>query len=358
MLAATFSILPAGMVRAASKLRIGVIGSGAWGLQYLSLAAQHPDVSVRALCEPDADRRRQALSLCALPPDVYTHWQQLIACPHIDAVLIATPWQWHGVMALAALKAGKHVLCGTVAATTPEGHDALLRASFESGRQYITLNETDFHPDQLAVGAMVKEGLFGDIHEVRTGVHCAQLPGDMYALQGASSVLSMLGVNAENPFTRLSLRREKMECLVNRKDRRGVDQLVLARQELPVMEVVTAKQQTLVLQMPHPRKSVVAIGFQLKGSEGRWLEGPRVLQRTAALPQHHWEPGRPYLEQYRNDGNVAETVFGHAVASLQAERGAAPTVYDAIALSRLQAVARRAARQGQDAVELQAWGIV
>lgn len=357
VLGAAFSILPAGFLRAASKLRIGIIGSGEWGLRYLALASQHPDVEVRALCEPDAVRRSQALSLCPFMPDVHAHWQQLVASKTVDAVLIATPWQWHGKMALAALQAGKHVLCGPVAATTPQGHEALLRASLERGRQYITLNETDFDPDHLAVCAMVRQGLFGTIDRVHTGVHCARLPGDVYALQGAASVLPLLDISTANPFTSFSLHREKREYLEKIKGRNGHEIVVVRHGEIPVMDVRTAAGQSLVLQMPQRSGSAVAIGFSLQGSEGRWLEAQRMLQRRGMQPDHQWEPGRPHLEQYRNEEDAASATFRHAVSLLQRGRHAAPAVYEAIALSRLQALGRQARKQGQTAVALQGWYI-
>ncbi|HEY0272680.1 MAG TPA: Gfo/Idh/MocA family oxidoreductase, partial [Chitinophaga sp.] len=217
VLGAAFSILPQGLLRASSRVRIGLIGGGAWGRTFLALAGQHAAVKVQALCEPDAVRRAQALQLCNFPgPQLYDHWQQLVESKAIDAVLIAAPWQWHGVMALAALRAGKHVLCGPVAATTLQGHDALVQASLQRGKQYITLNETDFEWEQLALQEMVKAGLFGDILQVHTGVHCARLTGDRYALQGAASAVAMLGVHAGNPFVQVSLRPERMEYTTER----------------------------------------------------------------------------------------------------------------------------------------------
>lgn len=258
-------------------------------------------------------------------------------------------------MALEALKAGKHVLCGPVAASTPQGHDALVQASLRSGKQYITLNEADFAPDHIAVCNMVREGVFGDVQRVHTGVHCAQLPGDVYALQGAGSVLSMLGINAENPFTAMRLRREKMEYLYKTKDRKDRDITLVRRGELPVAEVLTARGQSLVLQLPQRGNAGAAIGFRLEGSAGRWLESARALQRKDVLPNHQWEAGKSFLEQYGDEMAPAPAAALHqAIALLRQGRQAPPTVHAAVALSRLQSVARQARKQGLTAVSLQA----
>ncbi|MCF8373428.1 MAG: Gfo/Idh/MocA family oxidoreductase [Bacteroidales bacterium] len=44
-------------------------------------------------------------------PTRYSTYQELLAAPDIDAVIIATPDHWHGTITIAAAKAGKHVYC-------------------------------------------------------------------------------------------------------------------------------------------------------------------------------------------------------------------------------------------------------
>ncbi|PUZ24391.1 Predicted dehydrogenase [Chitinophaga costaii] len=358
VLGAAFSILSQGFLRASSSIRIGIIGCGQWGRDCLGHALRHPGVQVRALCEPDAVQRALALSSCSFSsPSLCTHWQQLVQRKDIDAVLIATPWQWHGVMALAALRAGKHVLCGPVAATTPQGHDALALASLQHGRQYITLNETDFHEDQQALQQMVKTGLFGDILQIHTGVHCAQLPGHRYALQGASSAVSMLGVDTANPFVQLSLRKETMEYITQRVGRKGQPYLVHQHGRLPVLEATTASGQSLKLQAGHMGQSPVAIGFRLQGSKGQWLESGRVLQRTEMLACHQWEAGRPYLEAHKPISSLPASAlaFDHAIASLKTGGPTADALYQTLAMSRLQSFARKTLRSPDATLQLPAW---
>ena len=53
-------------------------------------------------------------------PTVYDNWQDLLEDPGIDAVCIGTWPYMHRTMTLAALAAGKHVLCAARMATTPQ----------------------------------------------------------------------------------------------------------------------------------------------------------------------------------------------------------------------------------------------
>src|SRR5439155_25539324 len=91
-------------------LRIGLVGAGA------NMRARHipglraiPDVEIVAVCN-----RRPASTVAAARefdiPRCYGHWEEVIADPDIDAVVIGTWPYLHCPITLAALEAGKHVL--------------------------------------------------------------------------------------------------------------------------------------------------------------------------------------------------------------------------------------------------------
>jgi predicted dehydrogenase len=90
-------------------LRLGVIGCGYWGPNLVRNFSSIPNATVVAVCDIDP---RRLLSIQAEYPSVTTTTDaaSLIARTDIDAVAIATPVSTHFNLALAALRAGKHVL--------------------------------------------------------------------------------------------------------------------------------------------------------------------------------------------------------------------------------------------------------
>ncbi len=105
-------------------IRIGMIGMGFMGRVHFEAYAKLPEAEVLAIADIDPRRARGDLSGVwgnlgdgiskHLPMDRIkgtTQWQDLLAWPDIDVIDICTPTPDHAELALAALAAGKHVLC-------------------------------------------------------------------------------------------------------------------------------------------------------------------------------------------------------------------------------------------------------
>src|SRR5262249_1517108 len=95
------------------KLPLGVAGlrfGGAWARIY----AAHPDVALAALCDLEEERAR-ALAAELGVPCVARSFEELLAAD-VEAVHLVTPAPLHADQAIAALRAGKHVLCAVPAA--------------------------------------------------------------------------------------------------------------------------------------------------------------------------------------------------------------------------------------------------
>ena len=90
-------------------IRVGVIGYGYWGPNLVRNFITAPGSAVTRVCDL---RKERLSSLGKLYPGLKTcsDSSDLINDPHIDAVVIATPVSTHFELAMAALKAGKHVL--------------------------------------------------------------------------------------------------------------------------------------------------------------------------------------------------------------------------------------------------------
>jgi predicted dehydrogenase len=89
-------------------INIGIIGYGYWGPNLVRNFAETPDASVRAVA--DVDPRKLELVQRRYPAaKVTTNFVDLLQDPAIHAIAIATPVSSHFELAMAALKAGKHV---------------------------------------------------------------------------------------------------------------------------------------------------------------------------------------------------------------------------------------------------------
>ena len=95
---------------------------------------------------------------------VYENWQELLEDPSIDAVCIGTWPYMHRTLTLAALEAGKHVLCEARMATTAQEAQEMLDASRERPDlvSQIVPSPLTFKIDRLLQGK-ISEGYIGDI---------------------------------------------------------------------------------------------------------------------------------------------------------------------------------------------------
>ena len=104
---------------------IGVIGYGYWGPNLVRNFAECKDASVRMVCDlrrerlSHVERRYPAVRTTTLPADLFND-------PAVDAVVIATPVEHHFDLALAALRAGKHVLVEKPIASTSDQASRLI----------------------------------------------------------------------------------------------------------------------------------------------------------------------------------------------------------------------------------------
>src|SRR5690242_11302871 len=93
----------------AQSRKVGVIGVG-FGAQVYIPAFRSEGWDVAAICSRNRDKAAQAAATTGIR-DVYTDPVELIGRDDLAAIAIATPPRAHCALAIAALRAGKHVLC-------------------------------------------------------------------------------------------------------------------------------------------------------------------------------------------------------------------------------------------------------
>src|SRR5947207_3310441 len=114
----------------ASPVSTAMIGIGNRGGFLLRAVLAQPNAKVLALCDIKPDRLDKAASAAARDnPATYSDWRKIIDRKDVDAVFIATPPYLHSEMAIAAIKAGKHVYCEKPLGVTAAQVRALLDAA-------------------------------------------------------------------------------------------------------------------------------------------------------------------------------------------------------------------------------------
>lgn len=113
--------------------KIGLIGAGYMGYRYLDAYAIDPNAEIVAVCEPRDERRVEACARYDVSHGVASY-DELLAIDEVDTVIVATPDFAHRDPAIAALRAGRDVLCEKPLANTTEDAAAIATAVTETGR--------------------------------------------------------------------------------------------------------------------------------------------------------------------------------------------------------------------------------
>src|SRR5690349_15605448 len=101
------------------KLTIGVIGAGSISDMHLQSYQKNQRVQLYAICDSNVQRAEEKAKKYSIP-NYYSEYQALLSEEKIDAVSICTWNHSHAEIAIAALRAGKHVLVEKPLCTTVE----------------------------------------------------------------------------------------------------------------------------------------------------------------------------------------------------------------------------------------------
>lgn len=129
--------------------------------------SKQPDVEVRAVCDVDRRRldgmRQHVGKDCGLVSD----FRDLLAQPGIDAVVIATPDHWHGLIAVAAAQAGKHIYCEKPLTNSIAEGRAVCTAVSKAGVVLQTGSQERTNPGAGIAKQLIQSGRLGEIKHVR-----------------------------------------------------------------------------------------------------------------------------------------------------------------------------------------------
>lgn len=145
------------------KLRIAVVGAGYWGPNLARNFSTSPDWELAAICDLDWDRAQSVADRVGGMPAVVTDLNLLLARDDLDAVAVATPARTHHHVALAALRAGKHVLVEKPLADSHERAGEMVQEAAARGLTLMADHTYCYTPAVLKIRELMREGALGDL---------------------------------------------------------------------------------------------------------------------------------------------------------------------------------------------------
>ena len=327
--------------------RIGIIGTGGRGTSLLEdlLAA---DAKVLALCDVVGEKAEHAQSLVVKAgqsaPELYTKgdhaFESLVAREDLDLVIVATPWNWHVEMAVAAMKHGKHTAVEVPAAPTIEDCWRLVDTSEETRRHCIMLENCCYGYNETLILRMVHEGLFGDllygegayVHDLREelfsnkgeglwrrAVH-TQRNGNLYPTHGLGPVCNYMGIqrgDSLDHIVSMSSPQRGLEAYrkahVEASDPKWAERYVTG--DMNTSLIKTAKGLTITLKHdtvnPHPYDRVNVIA----GTKGVFADYPPRIYFDGQAGDEEWGNIDSWKEHqhplWKREGEIAKKLGGH-----------------------------------------------
>jgi len=335
-----------------TTVRIGIIGAGLRGQTHLSEMLKRKDVEVIAMADPDKDMMARAQKLVKKfekkAPVEFTNgnldYKNLLNRDDIDAVFIATPWEWHVQQGIDAINAGKIV--GMEVAGALKLHDCwdIVKASEKTGVPLMCLENVNYRRDIMAVQNMVRKGMFGEIlhlqggyqHDLRnvlfndgpsaSGVEFGEKAfseakwrtqnyvdrnGENYPTHGLGPVAVMIDVNRGNRLTKLSSVSTKSRGLnryVAKHPKGGPDhpnaKINYKQGDVVTTQIQTANGETIILSLDTSSPRPYNLGFRVQGTDGLWqdhhageLGEGRIYFEGKSKP-HEWENTKKYMDEH------------------------------------------------------------
>jgi predicted dehydrogenase len=377
-----------------------------------------PGVEITAICDIREAALEEANKLIAGSgkklPAVYTgselSFESMLKDVKLDAVIIATPWEWHVPMSVASMRAGvPYTGVEVSAANTLEECWDLVNAHEETGMQLMILENVCYRRDIMAVLNMVRTDLFGELlhcrcgyeHDLRAvkfndgiqyyytpgselkmgkdayseaqwrGLHAIRRNGDLYPTHGIGPVANYLNINRGNRFLTLASMATKSRGLHKFVVDNGGAGHPYANIDFNLGDIVTsmikcANGETIIVthdtNVPRP----YSLGFRVEGTKGLWYnDGDTLYVEGKSKSPDEWDDSTEWISRYdhrfwRERGAEAEGA-GHGGMDFimlydfyDAVRNKKPVpldAYDAAAWSAVSALSEMSVARGGSLVD-------
>ncbi|MCD6309464.1 MAG: Gfo/Idh/MocA family oxidoreductase, partial [Candidatus Eremiobacteraeota bacterium] len=141
------------------QLRLGIIGCGnIVSRAHIPALSEFPGVKVIALADPVDERLKKVGDQLGIT-DLYSDYKDLVALDNLDAVVVCAPNCEHASASIAALQAGKHVLCEKPIAMTFDEAKEIAKAAGKSGKIFLPGMNNRFRSESLFIKRQIENGI-------------------------------------------------------------------------------------------------------------------------------------------------------------------------------------------------------
>ncbi len=384
---------------ATPTVRFGVIGTGGRGTSMLREMLALDNARVAAVCDVNRDAALTAQGLVEKAgqhaPTVYTGsdhaYEALVGRLDLDFVYIATPWDWHVPMALAGLKAGKHVGLEVPAATTLQGCWDLVNASEQARRHCLIMENCCYGENELLVLNMIRAGLFGDLihgeaaylHDLREELLSNRgeglwrriphtvLNGNLYPTHGLGPVANYMGINRGDRFDYLVSVSSLQEGLEAYRDAHFPAEDPKRKEkytegDMNTSVIRTALGRTILLQHDVVNARPYSRINAIQGTKGIFRDYPPRIYFDGQPGEEAYSPIDSYKDKYehplwKRTGELARKLGGHGGMDfvllyrlVECMRAGVPPdidVYDAAAWSAAAPLSQQSVANGSEPVK-------
>ncbi|MEO2021130.1 MAG: Gfo/Idh/MocA family oxidoreductase, partial [Pirellulaceae bacterium] len=148
-----------------ATINIGLIGAGWFGREaHLANLLKIEDTRVIAASSRSDESLQQVQAMAGNSIETFTDWQRVLEIDAIDAVVIALTNDQHHAAAMAALAAGKHVLCEKPLGLTISECNEIIAASTAANRVLQVGHEMRFQRMYQEMKSMIDQGQLGNLH--------------------------------------------------------------------------------------------------------------------------------------------------------------------------------------------------
>ena len=143
------------------QVNVAIIGLG-FGAEFIPIYQKHPNANMYAVCQRNKEKLDKIADAFGIPKR-YTDYNDVLKDPEVDFVHINSPIPDHAPQSIAALKAGKHVMCTVPMATSIEDCETIVKLVKETGLKYMMAETVVYAREFLFCKELYDKGELGKV---------------------------------------------------------------------------------------------------------------------------------------------------------------------------------------------------